>query len=1404
MRKKNLVKYLGAVLLIGSGFYSSLYGLTIWSGNVTTSVTDDNINITGNVTLGNGGTGITDICINSITADITVTPTGGNWTITPFNDGAANSPVGLHINVAAGHTVTFDLSAQSLDFVGGLKSFLVSFAGAGNLRIIGGDDQEISFRSPGPLTPGTYFMVIMDGFGHTPLLQSVIFARANNAGNGNFTVNVGLNSVIGFVSNDTSLTTEQAIIGFDATNNVANTGRLELAIANGGSVAVQSYNTSTINNVCGVTPIISINTIDFTTLAGLRGSFETLTQGTPAWSGLLVLNENATLPAFRSNPWLQTPNVVGIQPGFVVGINGQLIIDNDTYLDYVGGASNVSPAPTIPAAVLANVSPNCINLQVNQVVKDRNPSALFIDGQINNCTLTNRAQILMNGASKIYFTSACDSCGLSPNGIGATYPFTVNYQTLGQPFNKQLTGPEGYGSIVFDVEGVVDVIGDGSNNQALNILSLFENNTGGSVLITGAETVFKLRPNPWAVDVNGVYEQYGKACWMINGRINLIDGIALQQTDEIHEVFDKNIPQQSEATYMGGETWLLNFPNTARPTIAFYGPIGSPSSFLIQTDAALTGVDVLTSSSGSSDAGFPAPANNFANFVFYGNGWCIDQGTGRLLVMGTNIGALASDLGTIVNRDAHFNVFPEQNQSGVFTILATILTAPNNSKVTQNAPANQAVIANQYSVHSFFLGWASNISIGNQAEIGSGGAPVLNTQAIDVCTGLAYTLTDTPTLNVAGDFIAFETQGGIENTPETSVETGQGGIFVDKNGLFSISPNFRMSIADMVAIGFNGAVILPKSQVYFHERVGITNSSLNMSATPSQVIIIPTGASFGDYTLDWKYTVRATCPTGSALYTPYAFPAVPNTCQLTPVVPANITDIPTIQGVVDQFLIKNSRLGDEAAILVDGGQIKELVLQTGNDSGMAPSAVVTVTNNAIVGLGRASRYVNTLEGSLVLGVNGISLIADGNAQIFLNDNALVNNAAPILVGPDFGVQGPNILEITSTVPREIRIQNGGVLDLSQFATANQTVLVSGRVTLVFEPGAQMVLGGGNLQFIEDASMRLESYLPVVSGVTISSTDVYRVRWSGTGTISIAENSSLSIPSNALLGIESGPSTCSPVTSLNMVLKDAGSVFIGSDTDYGGGIQIGNTVGANGGAVSFNVTINGPSSVFNINGQGFLGLGVGIVNKPFGSTVGAPNNWTVAPLLQTTAATINVIQGVFRHNNINDGSSTHAGLFAIGAATTGYTFLIDPTAPNTSLVQGGGNLVQISGQTAPTVLTTNGVISVNLSAGILASTDVLNDPSKVAPAFPATATQLFNYLAANPYASQVIKVGEAATTRLGVIVLGYINGTTIFRNNINGVYGVSGALVNAASSLAVGDLGMTLTAAGSPIAYAIRP
>lgn len=1391
MRKVLWTNFVLTALLVGIFSGTMLHGLTVWNGSVTTNVIDDDISITGNVTLNPALTN--SIYVLAATTNITITP-DNNWSITQ-GAGISPGPVALHLQAFAGHTITLDLSAASLSLVGGGANnniFLISFTGQGDVRILGGDGQILALTNSVLGGPGAYFMVNMDNVGHLPDAQTVVVTRANQASVSDFVFSVGQNSLLGFMA-DNSTGTQNATIAFDAMN--SGTGRLELNILDGGAVAVQGY----LLNVSSASDF-SINDIDFTTPAGNRAIFATITSNGNFTSGLLVLNQNTVLPAFRSNPWCLDPNPVGVQPGFVIGSTGQLLITGTTYFDYVGTALNISPTPAIPAPVLNALAVNCVPPLVNQVVKDRNPSALFIDGPVTQCT-TPRPLIELEPTSKIYFRSAVGCDGIISNFEG--FPFTIDP-------TEQYTDVQGYGNIVFDVEGTVDVIqSTGTLNSALNILSLYEADTGGSVLLEGTETLFKLRPDPWLVDSNGIPRQYGKSCFLINGRMNLIH-TALQHTDELHRVFEKNALQQSEPTYMGGESFRL-CKDRLRPHIMYYN-----AELLLHTSAAFTGLDQATPSLGTAGVG---EANNISNFIFYSNGFCVDQGTGRNLILGSTFGGLASDLGTIVDRDAHFDVFQEFEQDTNTLIEAQILTSVNNNKVTQGLPADQSVLANQYSVHSIYLAHGSNSSIGTPALTGS-----------DYCnSGASFTLNSTSTLLVNGSFISMDSQGGLLNQPDTSVETGQGGIFVDQQGIFALGAAQRMNVNTMIGVGFNGIVVMPQSQVEYGPNVGITRSNLDMSDI-NQHVIIPAGATFSDFTLDWKYTIKNTCPANATpTYIPYTTPAVPAACNAPAVVAANIASVPTVQGTANQLQVFNSRLGDPATIKVDGslggGLVRELMFFGSTpDAGVSPEGILVLENNAIVGLGFNDQNIDSTHAAVVLGINGVTLIPNGDAQIFLNADIIINNVAHIVTGPDFGTgETVNQLLITSDVPREIRVKNGGVLDLSQFDNPQKQLLIGGKVTLVFEPGARFVLGGGLFTMIENSVLVCEPYVnPTFVGTSLTSTDPFRVRFGGAGSMTFQGNSSVNIPRGALVGIESIGTTTTPeaifscpvVTDLFWILEDSAHLNIGSSADFGGALQIGNTASVTNGSVSWTLIINGPGVQAQIATQGMLGLGVGQIDKPAGTfNEGAPNNWTVAPLFNVTETTINIVEGTFKHNAIFDGSSGQASLMALGAASVGHTFFLQPTNQTGARVLGGGNLVQISGQTAPTVLTQDGVIDSNLSAGILASRNTLDDPSKTVPAFPTTATALFNYLKANPYidtlngTQQITKHAQAAENHLGIITIGWINGTVvpnqIVRKALIGVRDDKGGFGDPTRSLQLGAVCIQVSTNGDATATLLR-
>ncbi len=100
--------------------------------------------------------------------------------------------------------------------------------------------------------------------------------------------------------------------------------------------------------------------------------------------------------------------------------------------------------------------------------------------------------------------------------------------------------------------------------------------------------------------------------------------------------------------------------------------------------------------------------------------------------------------------------------------------------------------------------------------------------------------------------------------------------------------------------------------------------------------------------------------------------------------------------------------------------------------------------------------------------------------------------------------------------------------------------------------------------------------------------------------------------------------CSYITRLNLKFIDNAKILIGSDSDFGGALQVGNTTdqSENGGSIDFTLTIGdlvldsfGAGLV--IGSQGFLGLGVGVVNKP-STTLVAPNNWLVGNLFNVNA------------------------------------------------------------------------------------------------------------------------------------------------------------------------------------------
>src|SRR5262249_28623698 len=146
------------------------------------------------------------------------------------------------------------------------------------------------------------------------------------------------------------------------------------------------------------------------------------------WAGLLVVNSNTGWAQLQSNPWCEAI-MSTTQIGFILGPNGVLQTNDGTYLDYVGTVTNYTFYPTVSESVVE--AHELEGQPVSQYIKDRNPSALIVDGS-SNPFVTQQALINMLGTSAIYFRSGTDHDGIftftvfDPVVGDAVISFTIN------------------------------------------------------------------------------------------------------------------------------------------------------------------------------------------------------------------------------------------------------------------------------------------------------------------------------------------------------------------------------------------------------------------------------------------------------------------------------------------------------------------------------------------------------------------------------------------------------------------------------------------------------------------------------------------------------------------------------------------------------------------------------------------------------------------------------------------------------------------------------------------------------------------------------------------------------------------------------------------------------------------
>lgn len=1262
--RKNFLMYSLRLLCIGLLLsQATVQAAVVWTGGPQgTDVVDDNLSISGDNSLVGG------IQIRADTVDVTVTVNAGDAIVR----GDAAGPSRLFLVPSAGHKITFDLQ-YSLSFFGstGGTPLLILVDGGGLVEFVLSNGKTVVFSADG-IGGGTKFFLMM----RQSDPASVIFKRENTSSSDHVFIEVGRDSLISYVA-ETDISSnpqETGTITFDPTNTGA--GRMILEIENRGAVLISG---NKINP--GLSrPDIFLSNISMTVHAGLNARMEVINSDSDAeHAGLLIVNGNTIYPSLEVDPFC-TGSFDGFRAGFILTSYASLNIGEAAYVDYVGTETNVCLEPSINSKVLDGRS-------VSSLIKPRNASAFIIDSSPN---LDPEVMATINFAtvSALFFRSGVDK-------NGTVTPFDPD-NNVSFVIDSQLRSP-GMGNIVFDVEGMVNFVGEDNLNRT-EILSLHVQPTGGPVdyVTNSVPFVFPKR------DFNG--KTYNCACFLVNGRINFIS-TTLSHTDECHLIKEKN-DCISEPTYVGGEVLLCEGSLTGRPKMAFYS-----SFFDLHTSAAVTGLDLFVP-----NRTFFDEINNISTFRFFHNGAAFDDCTGRQLILGTAVGAWACDDCTVISRDAHLDIYQELLQENPGLQQLVLITLPNNDLIHQSLPSG---IDTQFSLHTIYLGWASNISIGTNGD-----------------TVLGELLTTYPGLIIDGNYFSFETRGGLNNNPSTSNVTGQGGIFVDNHGSISITTGRRANVATMVTRSHNGTISLPKQQVFFDTRVGIAEWNLDLTDADQREIV---GISevLSDYTLNWLATKK-----DYKNFTPYDVGNF-DICECPPITSANLSSLPVVKGTIDQFQVKGSRIGCPAHIMVDCGWIRELVFLGGCNSGEAPTAVVVVQNEGRVGLNTANTSNDSLSATMKLGVNGVTIVANGMGQIDLNSDLVIDNICSVMKGPDF--VSTDTLTFFSYASRTIRVKPTGILDLSHFDIG--TIRFEGDINVVFEPGAKLVMGGAMLQFVDTCKFIVEPFFgceQIDPELGLQSTNDRRVRIIGTGMISLEDSASMHVSRRSYLGIETDVDCSIIETDITLQLLDNSQVNIGEDYRVIGGVfQVGNVTNqvlyreedAIPATINFSLIINGDNINFMLGSRAFWGLGVGIVDDR-GAT---QNEWLVDNLFNVDTININIESGSLVHNHIFAGNDARAALIALGQVGIGYNFAIDQISGE---ILGGGNIISLLPSEAspinPTVLTTDGQINERLSASVLSSSPLLFDIAALYKALlPANATvaQTFDYL----------KVADTGTT-----------------------------------------------------------
>ncbi len=434
--------------------------------------------------------------------------------------------------------------------------------------------------------------------------------------------------------------------------------------------------------------------------------------------------------------------------------------------------------------------------------------------------------------------------------------------------------------------------------------------------------------------------------------------------------------------------------------------------------------------------------------------------------------------------------------------------------------------------------------------------------------------------------------------------------------------------------------------------------------------------------------------------------------------------------------------------------VRNVVREVTTPSDVAKTATYSriYIKDANVALGNGN-YTQASDNALAV-FGSTELTPDGDTLIILNSDLTVDGVNFLRPSPNFGSDpaaalrcipatptgqvGKNAIIFHSDTERTITITSGSTFDLTAFGQGGiaqgQKIIFSGKIKLVLEPNTRLrfpytapdqLNNALELTFQDDAQLifqGLDNYDRARWTDSSTGSDLVRTKILGVGKINFSGNASAKLMRSALVGVEADYN--SNITDVTIELNDQSSWYIGDTNTTGGGLQIGNII--NGGsdnlgneanypnntnnplygdsenpfipnptAINFTLTLNSGGALFNIGREGFLGFGVGTVNKDGNINGTLPNAttdpdtddnqfyaWSVQSLFNVGNITLNLLNGTFSHHIVADGTDTNGSLLAFGPQMprANYKILVNKTKKDIILC--GGNVLFMRAGTVP--------------------------------------------------------------------------------------------------------------------------